>query len=90
MYTLLPPALVFFFARLKAKAVYYSTWILFFFYSALRQKRNSRKLIQADNDGKSGIYMWINNINGKTYVGQASDLGNLSADVLHDISDLVM
>lgn len=34
---------------------------------------NSRKIIQAGNDGKSGIYMWINNINGKTYIGH---LGN--------------
>lgn len=27
-----------------------------------------------DNKGKSGVYRWINNINGDTYVGSAIDL----------------
>lgn len=29
----------------------------------------------ADNKGKSGIYLWSNNTNGKCYVGQAKELG---------------
>lgn len=27
-----------------------------------------------ENKGKSGIYMWVNSINGKRYVGSAQDL----------------
>lgn len=27
------------------------------------------------NNCKSGIYIWINNLNDKIYIGQASDLG---------------
>ena len=29
-----------------------------------------------DNNKKSGIYRWVNNVNGKTYVGSAIDLKN--------------
>jgi len=34
------------------------------------------KDILAENEGKSGIYIFINKINGKTYVGSATDLGD--------------
>jgi len=34
------------------------------------------KDILDENDGKSGIYIWINKLNGKRYIGSASDLGN--------------
>src|SRR5689334_21037993 len=30
--------------------------------------------IIADNKGKAGIYLWLNNINGKYYIGSAVDL----------------
>ena len=33
-----------------------------------------RKLILKDNKNKSGIYKWINNINGNTYVGSGLNL----------------
>jgi hypothetical protein len=34
------------------------------------------KEILAENEGKSGIYIFINKINGNQYVGSATDLGN--------------
>jgi group I intron endonuclease len=34
-----------------------------------------KELIWQENQGKSGIYKWINIINGKTYIGSAVDLG---------------
>lgn len=34
-----------------------------------------KELIWLENQGKSGIYKWINIINGKTYIGSAVDLG---------------
>jgi group I intron endonuclease len=37
-------------------------------------KEGRDKLLSASK-GKSGLYIWINNLNGKTYIGQASDLG---------------
>ena len=33
-----------------------------------------KKDVISDNRGKSGIYRWINNINGKCYVGSSIDL----------------
>jgi hypothetical protein len=48
------------------------------------------KDILAENEGKSGIYIFINKINGKTYVGSATDLGDKNQDVLIDIIDLVI
>jgi len=35
---------------------------------------SQKKEIYLNNKGKSGIYMWINTINGKRYVGSSSDL----------------
>jgi len=29
-----------------------------------------------ENKNKSGIYRWVNNINGKSYIGSAVDLSN--------------
>jgi group I intron endonuclease len=34
------------------------------------------KQILDENKGKSGIYIWINKLNGKRYVGSALDLGD--------------
>jgi len=36
---------------------------------------NQRKEIIKDNSNKSGIYRWINKVNGKCYVGSSVDLG---------------
>ena len=39
---------------------------------------NSEELksqVLKDNKGKSGIYRWVNNLNGKTYIGSSTDLG---------------
>ena len=38
--------------------------------------KTENKEILAENKGKSGIYIWINKINGKQYVGSATDLGD--------------
>lgn len=35
-----------------------------------------RKQILEENKGKSGIYLWTNTLNGKSYVGSAVDLKN--------------
>ncbi len=35
---------------------------------------NQRDLIRADNNKKTGIYSWINNINGKFYIGSGNSL----------------
>ena len=35
---------------------------------------NQRNLIRKDNHNKVGIYSWINNINGKFYIGCGSSL----------------
>ena len=35
-----------------------------------------RELILSETKGKSGIYMWINKINSKSYIGSDKDLGN--------------
>jgi group I intron endonuclease len=32
--------------------------------------------IISENKNKSGVYRWVNNINGKTYIGSAVDLSN--------------
>lgn len=37
-----------------------------------------RKIIMSDNDGKSGIYIWINKINNKIYIGSSKNLGDKS------------
>lgn len=42
-----------------------------FVYSDLKSEKTS---ILLENKGKSGIYMWINKVNGKTYVGSSVDL----------------
>lgn len=34
----------------------------------------SKEEVLKNNRGKSGIYRWVNNLNGKTYVGSALDL----------------
>jgi len=34
----------------------------------------SKQEVLKNNRGKSGIYRWVNNLNGKTYVGSALDL----------------
>ena len=34
-----------------------------------------RKEIIKDNSNKSGVYRWINQVNGKCYVGSSVDLG---------------
>lgn len=36
-----------------------------------------RSKISTDNNGKSGIYLWYNRLNGKIYVGQSLNLGDL-------------
>jgi hypothetical protein len=33
-----------------------------------------KKEIYLNNKGKSGVYMWVNSVNGKRYVGSSSDL----------------
>jgi group I intron endonuclease len=38
----------------------------------------SRNIILLENDGKSGIYIWINKINNKYYIGSSKNLGNKS------------
>lgn len=35
-----------------------------------------RKQILTDNKGLSGVYRWLNNITGKTYIGSGKNLGN--------------
>ena len=35
---------------------------------------NQRDLIREDNNGKVGIYSWVNNINGKFYIGSGDPL----------------
>ena len=35
---------------------------------------SQKKEIYLNNKGRSGIYMWVNTINGKRYVGSSSDL----------------
>jgi hypothetical protein len=35
-----------------------------------------RNYVLDENKGKSGIYLWFNNVNNKIYIGQAKDLGN--------------
>nr|YP_010218741.1 GIY-YIG endonuclease [Morchella brunnea]UBU98449.1 GIY-YIG endonuclease [Morchella brunnea] len=42
---------------------------------SLRERTLCNELIWLENQGKSGIYKWINIINGKTYIGSAVDLG---------------
>lgn len=37
--------------------------------------KECRDKLLDSNKGKSGIYIWVNNLNGKTYIGQASELG---------------
>lgn len=37
---------------------------------------DSKATILKENKGKSGIYLWTNQINGKRYVGSSVDLGN--------------
>lgn len=32
-------------------------------------------LIVSENKGKSGVYRWINKVNGKTYIGSSANLG---------------
>lgn len=34
-----------------------------------------RKTILTENKGKMGVYRWVNNINGKSYVGSSKNLG---------------
>jgi len=33
-----------------------------------------RDLIRKDNNGKIGVYAWINNINGKFYIGSEAEI----------------
>jgi len=33
-----------------------------------------KNIILKDNNGKSGIYRWVNNINNKTYIGSGVNL----------------
>lgn len=33
-----------------------------------KDHRDHRDLIRKDNNGKIGVYAWINNINGKFYI----------------------
>jgi len=35
---------------------------------------SQKKEIYLNSKGKSGIYMWVNSVNGKRYVGSSSDL----------------
>ena len=35
---------------------------------------NQRSLIRKDNNGKIGIYAWVNNINNKVYIGSGDPL----------------
>lgn len=35
---------------------------------------NQRDLIRTENSGKVGVYAWINNINGKFYIGKGNSL----------------
>ncbi len=35
---------------------------------------SQKKEIYLNNKGKSGVYMWVNSINGKRYVGSSADL----------------
>ena len=35
---------------------------------------NQRNLIRTENSGKVGVYSWINNINGKFYIGKGNSL----------------
>lgn len=39
--------------------------------------KTEKKKILNDNKGKSGIYLWYNNINNKYYIGQSKELGNI-------------
>jgi len=38
--------------------------------------KESKSLIYKENNQKSGIYLWLNNINNKYYIGSAKDLRN--------------
>lgn len=44
------------------------------YYKTYHNADTDKKNIYLDNRGKSGIYMWVNNINGKRYVGSSVDL----------------
>lgn len=35
---------------------------------------NSRDLIRAENNGKVGVYCWVNKVNGKLYIGSGDPL----------------
>lgn len=35
---------------------------------------NSRKLIREENNGKVGVYCWVNKVNGKIYIGSGNPL----------------
>jgi group I intron endonuclease len=41
-----------------------------------------KELIFRDNKGKPGVYRWINNLNGKTYVGSSGNLARRFRDYL--------
>jgi group I intron endonuclease len=39
-----------------------------------------KKTILKDNNGKSGVYRWINKVNGDVYIGSATDLTRILID----------
>lgn len=45
---------------------------------------NQRKLIRDENNGKTGVYCWVNNINGKYYIGSGDPLYLRISDYFQD------
>lgn len=61
-------------------------------YSDLKSEKSS---ILRDNKGKSGIYMWTNQVNGKIYIGSSVDLANrlrnyFNISYLSDLKDIMI
>lgn len=63
-----------------------------FVYSDLKKEKAS---ILTDNKGKSGVYMWTNQVNGKIYIGSSVDLSKrlrnyFNISYLSDFKDIMI
>ena len=70
---------------LKKKKIFFSPLspignCKFYFFEPLAQRTEILKTLK----GKSGIYCWFNKVNGKFYVGSATNLNNRINDYFQD------